>query len=155
MNRHDGIEGIVFAIQQRSGLEPFQVVAEPPHFGLQLLLDVFTLTRQIKIRIDVSQASGELPVLLDGFLQALALGKQLLSRFGILPEAQPTYLVVSGVKLASAGRSVKENSGAQRPAAAGQCIRVPVLRSWLLQSGARDSGLGTRALFLLFAPIPT
>lgn len=110
MNRDDRVEGIVLAAQEGRGLEAFQVAGKLPNLSLQIAFDAFAFARQVKVRVDVGQVTGQQTVLLDGLLETLALTEQFLRRFRIVPEVGPADLVVAGLKFASPGRSVKENS---------------------------------------------
>jgi hypothetical protein len=133
MDGDDGVQPVAFSRQQGRKLQAVDFRGERAKLALDFRLNVLAFATQLEIGIEVSQFSREEFVRLDLFLQAFALGENLLGGFRILPEIRLGYLLLKGFDLAAARRRVKENSAVRGCASSTGQIRVVVLQSWELQ----------------------
>jgi len=137
MDGDDGVQPVALPRQQRRKLQAVDFRGERAKLALDFRRNVFALAPELEIGVEVGQLSGEKLVRLDLFLQALALGEDLLGNIRVLPEIRLGYLLLEGFDLAAAGRGVKENSAVRGCASSTDQIRVVVLQSFQL----RESGL--------------
>jgi hypothetical protein len=136
MDGDDGVQPFVFPGKQSRKFQAIDFRGERAKLALDFRRDVLSLAAELEIRIEIGKLLGELLVRLDLFFQTLALGENLLGSFRVLPEIRLGYLLLEGLELAAAGRSVKENS-----AVPGCEISVGQIRVAVLQAcGLRASG---------------
>jgi hypothetical protein len=125
----NGVQAVVLARQKRRELQAVDLRGERVELGADFRGDVLPLAPQLEVGVEVGELSRQAVVRLDLLFQALALGKDGLGRFGVLPEVGPGYLLLDRCELTAAGRRVKENSAVRQCASSVGQIRGSVLQS--------------------------